>query len=423
MQEERKYRDMAQNLAIVLLSVLAVALFTQTQLYSLGLDGRQLRALGESAQETGDPAAQTAVLSAPVRVVISGAYGRYGGMALTTAGEGFDDPLGRRLAEALGSAQGYVPCGLDAFLNALEAPSVYYDFLESLPLSVLAELAGGAGAAGEETVSARRLVLSGQADGNAALYLWDGEETFLRCTTAVSADSLEQAAGRYELGGAAFALDREDTVLAPWSILLEELPRLPVLAVGDPLASGTDWLLAALGFNPRTRTRHTESSGTEIIIDGERSLRIRPDKSVYYQSGREPALRVEAADEIPTLREAALGTGALLNTLLTPVSGDAVPYLTGARQNGTVTTLTYGYQAGGVPIRFSGGAGAEVVLTGTAVTSVTLRFRQYTMTEEASLLLPLGQALAVAEGRPGAELSIRYVDRGGGDCAACWVAD
>ena len=108
---------------------------------------------------------------------------------------------------------------------------------------------------------------------------------------------------------------------------------------------------------------------------------------------------------------------------LSPVSGDAAPCLESIRQNGAVTTLTYGYQAGGVPIRFSGGSAAEVTLTGTSVTSVTLRFRQYTVTEEASLLLPLRQALAVAKGRPGAELSICYVDRGGGDCAACWVAD
>lgn len=421
--KERKYRDMVQNVVITLLSILAVALFARTQLYSLGLDGTHLRALKESIPETGPAPVQTAALAAPVRVAITGVYGRCAGIALTTAGAGFDDPLGRCLAEALGSAQGYTPCGTDGFLKALDGLSLYYDFLEPLPLSVLAELAGGKEAAGNETVFARRLVLSGQGDGTSLLYLWDGGETCLRCTTAVSADSLEQAASRYELGGAAFAQDWEDTDLAPYSLLLEEPPQLPVLAQGDPLASGTDWLLTALGFNPRTRTRHTESSGTEIIIDGDRSLRIRPDKSVYYQGGRDAVLTVEAAGEVPTLLEAARGVGALLNTLLSPVSGDAAPYLQSVRQNGSVTVLRYGYQAGGVPIRVPGDGAAEVTLTGTAVTSVTLHFRQYTATEEASLLLPLRQALAVASYRPGAELSICYVDRGGGSCPACWVAE
>lgn len=419
--EDHKYRDMAQNVAITLLAVLAVVLFTRTQLYSLGLD--EGRVLDQSAQETGAVTAQAAALAAPVRVVITGAYGRYGGAALTTAQEGFDDPLGRRLAEALGSAQNSAPCTLDDFLKALDGPSVYYDFLEPLPLSVIAELAGGSEAAGDETISARRLVLSGQGGGTANLYLWDGGETCVRCSTAVSADSLEQAAGRYELGGASFALDREDTTLAPYSLLLEETPTLPVLTAGDPLASGTDWLLTALGFNPRTRTRHTESNGTEIIIDGDRSLRIRPDKSVYYQSGRDPAITVEAKDDLPTLREAAQGTSALLSTLLSPVSGDAQPYLKSVRQNGSTTTLTYGYQSNGVPIQFPNETAAEVTLTNAAVTSVTLRFRQYTATEEPSLLLPLKQALAVASYRPNAELSILYVDRGSGTCTACWVAE
>lgn len=422
--KHQNYRNLIQNLAITLLSVSAVALFAQTQLYSLDLTENREQAAGAVSQITG---AAPADLTAPVRIAVTGDYGRYGDVALATGDDAFADPLGRRLLEALGSARDYAACGKEDFLRALKGPSLYYDFLKPLPLSVLAGLLGG----GEEVssgdgISARRLLIAPQ-DGGALLYLWDGGESCFRAATAVSADSLNQVISHYELGGAAFAMDAApgspERELEPCSLLPGELPSFPAFTVEDPLTASTDWLLSALGFNPRNRTRHTESNGTELIIDGDRTLRIRPDNSVYYQSGQEPSLTVPAAGETPTLREAALGAGSLLTGLLVPVSGEARPWLQSVRQNGDVTVLRFGYQAGGVPIRFQDvGFAAEITLTGAAVTTLTLRFRQYSLSEEPSLLLPLPQALAVAAGNPGEELSIGYVERDG-ECTACWLQD
>ena len=420
-EQRRKRRNLVQNILITLLSLSAVALFAQTQLYSLDLTGGEREAAGPS--QSASPAAE---LTAPVRAAVTGDYGRHAAVALTTADAGFDDPLGRRLLEALGSARDYTPCAGAEFLRALRGPSLYYDFLEPLPLSVLAGLLGG----GEEVspredLSARRLLIAPQGDG-AVLYLWDGGENCFRASTAVSADSLEQVISRYELGDASFAMDGGglERELDPCSLLPGQPPALPAFTVGDPLAGGTDWLLSALGFNPRSRTRHTESNGTELIMDGDRTLRIRPDNSVRYQSGNDPSLSVRAAGERPTAREAVLGAGSLLEGLLSPAAGEARPWLQSLRQMGNVTVLHFGYQIGGVPVRFQdGGFAAEVTITGTAVTGLTLRFRQYAAAEEPSLLLPLPQALAVAvsAGR-GKELSIGYVERNG-ECRACWTTD
>lgn len=420
----QKYRNFIQNLAITLLSISAAALFAQTQLYNLDLTGTGEQAAGAASQLV---SAAPADFTAPVRVAVTGDYGRYGSVTLTTGDDAFADPLGRRLLEALGSAREYTACTEMDFLRALKGPSLYYDFLEPLPLSVLAGLLGG----GEETspredLSARRLLIVPQ-DGGALLYLWDGGESCFRAVTAVTADSLGQVISRYELGGASFAMDAAadspERELDPCSLLPAELPTLPAFTVEDPLAASADWLLSALGFNPRSRTRHTESNGTELIMDGDRTLRIRSDNSVYYQSGRDPSLTVAAAEDLPTAREAALGAGALLSELLSPVSGEAHLWLQNLRQNGDVTVLRFGYQTGGVPIRFQDrGFAAELTLTGSAVTSMTLRFRQYSLSEEPSLLLPLPQALAIAAGSPGEELSIGYVERGG-TCKACWLQD
>ena len=418
-EQRRDRRNLVQNLLITLLALSAAVLFTQTQLYNLNLT------TSEAPPGPAQSAAPAAELAAPVRTAVTGDYGRCGGLTCTTGDPVFADPLGRRLLEALGSARDYVPCSRGDFLRALRGPSLYYDFLEPLPLSVLAGLLGGGeDVSPREDLSARRLLIVPQ-EGGAVLYLWDGGENCFRASTAVSSDSLEQVISRYELGDASFAMDGGglERELNPCSLLPAQPPELPSFTLGDPLAGGTDWFLSALGFNPRSRTRHTESSGTELIIDGDRTLRIRPDNTIHYQSGNEPILRVKAAEDLPTAREAALGAGSLLSSLLAPVSGELQPWLQSLRRSGDVTALRFGYQLKGVPVRFQdGGFAAEITLTGSAVTALSLRFRQYNAAEEPSLLLPLPQALAVAAASPGKELSIGYVERGG-ECRAYWLSD
>ena len=412
-EQRRGRRNLAQNLLITLLTLTAAALFTQTQLYSMGVD-RGASALGGAAQTAG--AAEPGELAAPVRVAVTGSYGRYGSAAMTTGDREFADPLGRCLAEALGSARDYAECTEAEFLAALEAPSIYYDFLSPLPLPVLSMLTGGGAA--EESISARRLILSG-VGGGVSLYLWDGGEIYLRAGTAASRESLQQTAGEYEQGGAVFALDF-GADLAPCSLLPKEPPELPMLTAGDALPD-TNGLLTAIGFNPRVRTRYLESNGTELIADGSQTLRIRPDRTVFYNRGGDGSLKIEASGETPSLEEAVLGTAKLLNGLLSP--GEASLYLQEVRENGKNLVLRFGCQMQGVPVRYAdGGCAAEATLSGRSVEALTLRFRQYASTGETALLLPLKQALAVASQTPGVELAVGYVDSGT-ECAPHWLAD
>lgn len=424
--KQRKRRDFWQNVTIALLSVSAVILFAQTQLYNLGVDiGSSYfdRLTGTPVQTDSTSTGQLSDLAAPVRVAVTGTYGRYANVTLTTADKEVFSPLSTLLCGILGSAQTYTTCGSQEFLDALSGPSVYYDFLSPLPLSVIAGLVD---AEWDVDLSARWLVVSGQED-KVLLYLLDDAGRYLRCTTAVSTSDLDEAVSHYELGNDIFAFDMAQADshyqdIAPCSLLPAELPALPCLSAGTPL-SDTSWLLNALGFNPNTKNRYTESSGTEVIMEGERALYIRPDGSIYYQSGGEPFLTITAAEEVPTLREAAAGTGLLLNALLAPVSSDAGLYLESIRQNGSSTVLCFAYQVNGVPIRLSSGFAAEVTLTGNSVSTLSLRFRQYTATNENSLLLPLRQAAAIAARQKGAELTIGYADNGGSTISANWLAD
>ena len=134
-----KRRNLIQNIAIALLSVSAVLLFAQLQLYNLDTreDSRYLdRLMGTLPADT---PTELREFPAPVRVVLTDSYGRYGSLGFTTNSDGFA-ALGLR--EALSSVQSLVPVSEDSFRAALSGVSIYFDFLDPLPLSVLTEMIG-----------------------------------------------------------------------------------------------------------------------------------------------------------------------------------------------------------------------------------------------------------------------------------------
>ena len=87
-EQRRNRRNLVQNIIITFLSLLAVLLFTRTQLYSLDLGGGKAPAAGPSQS-----AAPAAELTAPVRAAVTGDYGRYGSVAHDTGDSGFAEAL------------------------------------------------------------------------------------------------------------------------------------------------------------------------------------------------------------------------------------------------------------------------------------------------------------------------------------------
>lgn len=431
-QKKRGKLDILQNIAITVLSVSAALLFLRTQLYTLSPSGGQLDRLLSGPSASSSIVASTAAseLQTPVHVAISGdgAYGRYGNLTLTTADEAFAS-LKTFLQEALGSARMFSSSDENAFFAALNRTSVYYDFLEPLPLSVLAELIGAS--AEEEYISARQLILSASEDGIVQLTLSDGAGSYFRCDTAISSSDLLAAVNHFELGNGYFAFDYTDldghySRVSPSSLFLDPLPTLPVLAVSSSL-SDSSGILSNLGFNPHTNSRYTEANGTEVIVEGNHSVRLLPDGTVRYKGSdeaSESALTVEAVGDIPTLQEAAIGVSDLLSQLMRHYPNDASLYLLSIQHSGERTTLLFDYQFSGIPIRFSDGApAAEVQLTGTCVSALSLRLRQYAAGTNPSLLLPTKQAVAIAAQQPGQELFIGYTDNGGSTSSANWLLE
>ena len=85
----RKRRDFFQNIAIVVLMLSAVALFVQTQLYNLNQDNDYFRSLSAGSTASQSTPTSLADLSAPVRIAITGDYGHYGNVQMTTTDKAF----------------------------------------------------------------------------------------------------------------------------------------------------------------------------------------------------------------------------------------------------------------------------------------------------------------------------------------------
>ena len=90
--------DLLQNIVITLLTVSAVMLFAATQISSLSQGSNLLNRWFSASSSPAAAAAEeeAAPLSAPVRVAVSGTYGRYGSVTLSSGSEEFI-PLATRL--------------------------------------------------------------------------------------------------------------------------------------------------------------------------------------------------------------------------------------------------------------------------------------------------------------------------------------
>lgn len=425
---QKKRRDFLQNLLIVLLSLSAALLFLQSQIYNIqDGSGAYLGKFFSSPQSTlpGVTApAELRGLSVPLRIRVTDAYGSSGSLALTTKSDSFSS-LRPLLGEALGSADGFSPCEPSVFREALQQHSAYFDFLNSLPLSYLAGLAGADPS--DQDLSARRLVVSFQ-DQEVWLCLQDSANHCWISRTAVSQETFLSALKDFQAETISFAYEQAESdpmaaALAPYTLLPDTPPQLPLLTAQNPMTS-VEPLLTALGLNPHTNNRYTESSGTEVIMEGERTLRISPDGRAVYESGSHPELQIHSSQELPSLEEAVIWGSVLVKNLPGNLDNAADPYLSSFQQTGDTTRLRFDYHLNGVPLRFADGScAAEILLVGRNVSTMHLHLCQYRFNKEPSLLLPLRQTLAIAAQTEDAELFLGYLDRGQGSVSASWLLE
>ena len=421
-----------QNLAIVLLTLSAVFLFMNLPLFG-PLSDRSLFALARDRLRresiVAAPAtAESPHLVLPIRIVYTNDFARFGSDSLTTLSDEFE-LAGTYLGEALGSADAMSAVSESAFLSALRAKGLYFDFTAALPSDILAELLG---VDTPEFVpdSVRRMLLSPVGEGDAALYLEDGSGQYYRFSTAVNSPALVDFLASQSGSGAEFAflLGPDYAQLSPYTLVVSEpSPRL-TLEAENALSGNEDEFLRRAGFSTHVDNRFTESSGTVIVREVSSALYLRPDGTVDYQGVEVAPDSVyfvpAAASEAPTRSEAASAAQSLVSKLLRDLTGDAELCLSGATGSGGHYNISFDLMVDGTPIRFSDGShAASVTVVGRSVTSFTLKVRRYTLSERSALLLPFSQAAAIARVWDGSEPVVAYVDGGGEEVPPAWIAE
>ena len=406
----RAAKNKLQNFLIVLLSVTAALLFLQNRRLTRGDGGLLSRLFADPGTAIADSMGQTEAAALPLRFAAAGDYAAYGELGMTTADEAFSSP------GALGSASGRHTADETAFLAALEGTALYYDFLTALPASLLGRHLDCEVPQGLEQV--RYLLLSVQG-GSVFLYCGDGTSD-LRYQTKVSAPDLTALVNRCELPGVVFAGQLSQAEgLSPLSLLPSEEVSLPQLSAASCAAESSLWNL--LGFNPRTNNYYLESDGTQVILEGESTLRLQPGSVIRYE-GRGLSLRDQGS--FSDAGDAVEAGGRFLSALLQSCGSGTGLLLRQVQATADGWTMDFDYHAGGYPIRSgSGAAMASLTLRGTEVAELELTLRRYTVTEESAPLLPLTQALAIARRYAGAEVSLGYLDGGGDTLSAGWLAE
>lgn len=410
----KKLVDRLQNVALVVLTLSAVFLLLSFFHLRGGWTARfqTLLAVRPAAGGQEEASGVGELLAAPhIMVTSDSEYGRCGRL-YTPAGDALLEQMLPLFGEALGSAD-QVGAAADQTLRAgLGKSSLYLDLTVELPLEVVAAWLG------ERTVfdrAVRAMALTTEGRDTAVLYLCGGEGEIFRYFTALPASAVEALTESVSPNGSLFAYETNYAPLAPYTVLVREAEGLPQVRSELPATYSSYRLLTALDFNAHTNSRYAEPGGTEVVMDGRRTLRIGPEGTVTYDSGEEDVGGRGGALE--ALRAAGRLAAALTGGV------DASPlYLRRLEEREDGYLVGFQYQVEGVPVRFPDEADALTVLVrGAGIAEFTCRCRTYVPEEEASVLLPPIMAAAIASLYPEGELSLGYVDSGSGRLHADWL--
>ncbi len=343
-------------------------------------------------------------LSCAVRESRGGAL--YGTTDRETASACFER-IGSLLAEALETAQTPQEARASEWRGALGGTMVFLDFGGRVPLSTLARLLG-AQAPESLTADARYVAVCVQGSGDraaAVLYYMEADGTVRRCKTDADADYLTMLTAEWTPNGYRFAFEERLTDAA---MLLMPTDTIPALEISNPLSTAAEAdfdrimedVLESVGFNAYRPSVYSESDGTRVYVEEERTLRANGNGRVTYSDpgaagtvGTEPS----AADQTARIAEAAH----LASQVVTSYLGDARLFLLDTDYDAAAGefTVRFGVECGGVRILTKRGCVASLTFRDSTLCAAELELRTYRRNGTSVIVLPASQALAAAGGR------------------------
>lgn len=411
-----------QNLTLLTLSFTAVLLLTRFPMLDGALSGRVrelLYAPEQTVQSSFD--LTTAITAVHFAVTDDVEYGRYTEINAAADGAEFQkiSPL---LRAAIGSATPGRAATQAELRKALETPGIFVDLTTVLPLEVVAAWLGEE-ADGEGGIRALALTTARE---TAILFLIMGDGSVMRCECALSSSAVREITSGFAPNAGQFAYESGYGTLAPYTVLVQQVSGTARMNASVPAGYSAYNLLTALDFNAHTNARYTESSGTEVVMQSPRILRIGTDGTVQYSSDgnvTNELYRVACAGETPSASEALQGACALAAALSGGTDAASLS-LDSVEKTETGWIVTFCYRLGGVRVRLNDERAAlRVTIEGDTIREFEYYCRAYTPAEENSVLLPPLMAVAIASMHENAELMLAYVDNGSAVIDTHWFAE
>lgn len=438
MVNKKRVLEWLKTTAIVLLSVSAVYLMGRTGLFDEFLESSEsvsrvsqwIKSLSQGQGFVENGSAGTVTLgeaSRPLYIAITleDGIGRCAVKYDTSMINEIYDNTGLILGEALGSSGDPENITESAWQSALSSPGVYYDYVNPLPLSVIAAWLNTEIAHEGSAHNVRRIYLSENEAGGVDLYYIsenNGRASFYRCKTALSYSGLASRIESYTPNGANFVFELGGLLdsAESYALVLQDNNAKPCIAASNPFGSliSENELLTAFDLSPYIVSSYPEPDGTIVYVEsGDCSLRLGTDGTFVYKriSDDSTRLSVAAAGETPTLTEVIECARRLVAETLGKICGDAVVYLADYSYSENEYVLNFSYYINGAHISAAdGGYCATIIISGGGVAEARLYFRTYSELPETKVLLPELQEVAIISSiMDGGELVLNYEDTGG----------
>ncbi|MBP8640590.1 MAG: hypothetical protein KBI01_06795 [Oscillospiraceae bacterium] len=331
------------------------------------------------------------------------------------------------LGEALGSSSSLHKITVEQWQEVLSGTGVFFDYLYPQPLSAIASWLGTSVTNEAANKTARRLFL-GNDNGNLILYFMsESDGNIYSCKTARSFSSLSPKIAEYPLGTASFAfeLDPEYANLDPYFIFSRESKTLQAITASTPVRDSTFdsyAMLSYFGMNSHVVSEHTEADGSEVFVDGDKTLRIEASGKASFSVSGSTGVQLIENSEASSISDYISAFCKIAKNSVGLNSGDAVVGLVNINDKDfpSSCTISFGYFADGIPFTLPGGKYAAYfeVSNGTLV-KAELYFRKYSFSGGSTIALPEKQVTAIVEAK-GGEPVLTYEDKT--DSVVCsWI--
>lgn len=331
------------------------------------------------------------------------------------------------LGEALGSSSSLHKISVEQWQDALSGTGVFFDYLYPQPLSAIASWLGTRVTNEAVDKTARRLFL-GNDNGNLILYfISESDGNIYSCETARSFSSLAPKIAEYPLGTANFAFELEPRYanVDPYFIFSRESKTLQAITVSNPVRDSSfdsSAMLSYFGMNSHVVSEHTEADGSEVFVDGDKTLRIEASGKASFSTTGNNGILLSGNSAALSISDYVSACCKIAKNSIGLNSGDGTIGLVNIDDASfpASCTISFGYFADGMPFTLPEGKyAASFEISDGAIVKAELYFRKYVFSGGSSIALPEKQATAIVETK-GGEPVLTYEDKT--DSVVCtWI--